>query len=127
MTSQRRGFVKEGFGFREVNAELDFIHQVLNALNYPIPEKVIKNYVASVADRRISCMRAGITITLPSLGEDDDGWLIFIQDRSGDATASPITVLPPKGVLIRGATSATISTDYGSQSLQWDFGENQFF
>lgn len=43
-----------------------------------------------------------------------------IEDASGGATASPITITPYVGETISGASSASISADYGTLALRSD-------
>jgi hypothetical protein len=127
MRTQKRGFIKETFNVREVNGEIDYLHQRLNELGFPLEEKILTDYTASVADDRIACMRPGLTIVIPLLKEDDDGWVLFIKDKSGEAGTSPITLSFPPGITCEGATTLTISSNYGSRTIQWDFKEQEFF
>lgn len=126
--TQRRGFLRSGeLDAKEIYAELDYIHQVLNALSFPLGERVFLDHSADVFSRRIYCMRPGLTIRLPVLKKEDDGWVIFIQDRSGEAATSNITITAPAGKLINASATSSITSAYGKKLIQWDFEEGKYF
>jgi hypothetical protein len=72
-------------------------------------------------------MRGGVTIVIPLLKEDDDGWTLFIKDKSGVAGSQNITIAFPPGILCEGFPTLLIATNYGSKRIQWDFKEQEFF
>ena len=125
--SQRRGFLRGDFTPQGVYAELDYVHQVLNGLDFPSGLRIFQDYEATVQDSRIYCLRPGLTIRLPVLRRENDGYVIFIQDRSGDASGSPITIQAPPGQVINGAATVTISANYGKKAIQWSFDEGNWF
>lgn len=126
--SQRRGFFRDGnFTPQSVYAELDYVHQVLNSLNSPIGTRVFSDYVASSKDQRIYCLRSGLTIRLPVLRQENDGYILFVQDRSGEAASGNITIQAPPGFLINGQSTSVISTNYGKKAVQWDASEGNWF
>lgn len=127
MKTQRRGFLGGEYDAQAIYAELDYLHQVLNQLGFPEEVITFSDYNASVFDQRIACKRSGLTIRLPSLGKEDDGWTVFIKDKSGAAASSNISILPSTGKTIDASTSVSISTNYGYKKIQWDFRDDRFY
>lgn len=70
-----------------------------------------------------SISNSGVTITLPSA--TGTGRVILIKDVGGSAGTTNITINASGGQVIDGATSATISTNYGSMRLI--DGANNFY
>lgn len=54
-----------------------------------------------------------------------EGQVVVVKDESGRANAFPITIYPPSGQLIDGASSLVISKAYESKTLYTD-GDNWF-
>lgn len=123
---QRRGFIRSEFSEKDVYGELDYVHQTINGLAFPFGDRKYQDYNATVFDRRIYAMR-GITIRLPVLRSEDEGWTLFIQDRNGTAASSNVTIIPPPGKTINGASSKVISTNYGKVAIQWDAEAGNYF
>lgn len=73
------------------------------------------SYAALPTDYFIACTAAGITITLPSA--PTAGRIFVVKDASGGATASPITITAGGVVLINGATTVSIDTNYESSNF----------
>ncbi len=122
MKSQRRGFIHKN---PDLNDELDFIHQILNNKG-KVYTRVTQSYNATIEDERIACSGGLITISLPDPRKVELGREMFVNDESGNASASGfnITVKDASGGKISGATSQTISTDFGglrfySNKLKW--------
>lgn len=124
---QRRGLVGETYDQSAINAELAHLHKRVNELLFPSRRKVFTDYQATVFDRRIACMRGGITVRLPLLKKEDDGAQFFISDRSGEAATSNITISVPPDVSIGASSTLTISANYGFKAIEWDFKENKYF
>lgn len=125
MTTQRRALpLNDKFS---VPGELDNIHRIMNLFAMPPGKNVFEDYALTGQDRRIYCMRSGINLRLPVLREIDHGLIIFIKDKSGLAGSSSIVITPQPGADIEGASSLSISTNFGKYYLQWDFMEGSYF
>ncbi len=126
--SQRRGIVRREFSPQDIYAELDYIHQVLNG--FDPPKQVFVDYDVTVYDTRISCMKPSLLLRLPVLREEDDGWVIYIQDRSGDAAVTTSITAPPGKLIHRttaSAQSVSLTTAYQGIKIQWDFKNNAYY
>lgn len=116
--AQRRGYVDDP----SQNAELNEIYKATNA--FQKDKKIFANYTASFQDRRVSFMNRGLTLTLPAIHKEADGYIIFISDKSGEASLANQTVQANTGKQI-GTTSGLVSSiimssNYGFLELQWD-------
>lgn len=126
---QRRGFLEKQYEPGAARRELDHVHQRLNQERFPPGKEIFEDYKVSVFDERIYCLRHSLTVTLPSLKKEDDGFIVFISDRSGKAATSGQrhTIKAPPGKTVNGASSVTIATNYGEQVIQWSFERDEFF
>lgn len=126
--NQRRGFIRREWSPGEVYAELDYIHQILNG--FTPPKQLFQDYQVTVYDTRLACMQPALTLRLPVLRQEDDGWTIYIQDRSGDAAVA-ISIIAPPGFLINNTTAptqtVTLTTAYQGKTIQWDFKNNAYY
>lgn len=125
---QRRAFL-ESLTVDSVNGELDEIYKILNALYKPITTNIFEDYTVSIFDRFISCKRSGITVTLPLLKEFQDGFVLEVQDQSGEAGSANITILPAtgSGMTFNGASSLVINSNYGYKKFRFSFSDNAFY
>lgn len=86
----------------------------------PISILTTGNYTAVAANCTIEVNKttgAATTITLPN-GVTSQQFTIV--DGKGDAATNNITITPPAGILINGASTFVISTNRGSATVQFD-------
>lgn len=123
MTDQRKSYAQDRSGI----GELDQLYKNANEINFPKDTRIQKDYTATVDDRRISFLQPGLTLTLPSLNDSADQFLLFVIDKSLEAGTTAQTILPNTGKTIGGATSLSISTNGGFYWLQWDAPLDEWF
>ena len=81
-------------------------------------------YTARLDDEVIDVNRAGaVTITLPPSASLIKGQRIVIQDSSGNASTSNITLAADGSDTVNGAASVLINTDYGRRTARWNGSE----
>jgi len=80
---------------------------------------VVSDYFVGVL-----CANTAATITLPT-AQTIEGRVIHIKDEAGGASGNNITIDPQAADVIDGASTAVITTDYGSVSVYSD-GTNWF-
>lgn len=116
MVRQRRILVEDFATNQELN-------DVWDAFNAGVLESrtVIRNdYKALPTDSFIAVKRGGLTITLPSARNVVLGKTIYIKDESGNAGSSNITINRDSGDTIDGATSTSITSNFGIIRLYSD-------
>lgn len=122
-SEQRRAFTPD----QESTQELDHIHRRVNRLDYAVEKDVFEDYQMLSTDRNIACRRAGITIRLPRLTDQDDGLELFILDKSGKANGDPITILAAPGTDINANNSNEILFSFGFKKYRFDSKDMRFY
>ena len=82
--------------------------------------QVSGSYSASTSDYYVTVDTTSnpATVTLPT--PTNEGTTYVVSDLYGNAASNSITVFPPAGSTINGASSYVISQNYGSVTLQWN-------
>lgn len=110
------------------NTEFDFLDGVTSAIQTqldarpPLNLQSIGVSTSAVAGVTYLCTTGGITVTLPSAAANIQ---VVVKDAAAVANGSPITIVRSGSALIDGATSVTIDSNYGSETLVSD-GTNWF-
>lgn len=119
--SQRKAFTDDQGTIRELD-------KIYKGTNQPLLDKrIFKNYTATQQDTRLSLQNAGIVVTLPALGQQAHGFILFVQDRSKNAEGTPAVILANTGKTINGLSSVALIPGYGFCEVQWDYNNNAWF
>lgn len=118
LTSQRLAFDAD----QPMARELDHIHNNLNLLQLLEFKVVAENYTLTQQDKVVVLTQPSLTIKLPRIISQQEGWYCIIKDESGSAGHTIETI---GDVNIDGSSTLSISTNYGVKHIY--FRNEQYY